>query len=402
MLDSLSIANHALVDFLRAEIKARGPTSFAWFMQQALYHPEHGYYSSGRAAIGRGGDYFTNVSVGPLFGGLLAAQFAEIWEKLGCPQNFTIVEQGAHEGELARDVLQAVRERAPEFSATLRYVIIEPFSVLRDRQFTELKQFDGKVQWCRSLEELEPFEGIHFSNELLDAMPVHLITSSGDGSREWRERAVGFDWNFFFSEREITDAELLEHVADFPVRPAGYTTEVNLAVLNWIDTLSTRLRRGFVIAIDYGFVRDEFYVQHRRAGTLQVRAQHRVLESPLENIGEADITAHVQWTSIAERAEARGFQIAGFTDQHHFITGIFSELGRGGSPEPPANANPSPGDWGQSPLPSPKTQRALQTLMHPEFLGTRFQVLGLARNADRTDLAGFAFARDARRTLGLN
>ena len=104
-----------LVQLIRSEIRERGPVPFAWFMQQALYHPEHGYYASGRAAIGRRGDFFTNVSVGPIFGQLLAAQFAEIWERLGCPGDFVIVEQGAHHGDFARDVLDYARERFAKF-----------------------------------------------------------------------------------------------------------------------------------------------------------------------------------------------------------------------------------------------------------------------------------------------
>src|ERR1700682_4660777 len=117
-------AHSPLAEFIRAEIKKRGPQSFAWFMKQALYHPKHGYYSSDRSAIGRRGDYFTNVSVGPLFGRLLAAQFAEMWESMGRPDDFAIVEQGAHHGDFARDVLEAGRERAPDFFSALRYWII--------------------------------------------------------------------------------------------------------------------------------------------------------------------------------------------------------------------------------------------------------------------------------------
>src|ERR1700736_126484 len=138
-------------------------------MEQALYHPEHGYYSSGRAAIGRRGDYFTNVSVGPLFGRLLAAQFAEIWERLGKIENFIIVEQGAHDGQFARDVLEALQESSPEFFSALRYRVVEPFRVLQDRQSETLDGFRDKVAWRDSIETLEPFTGIHFSNELLDA-----------------------------------------------------------------------------------------------------------------------------------------------------------------------------------------------------------------------------------------
>src|SRR4051812_463082 len=126
--------NPDLVEFIRGEIRRDGPVTFAWFMEQALYHPQFGYYSSGRCQIGRKGDYFTNVSVGPLFGRILAAQFVEMWRVLGRPERFTIVEQGAHNGDFAQDVLKVVREAEPDFFKALRYCIVEPFPVLRLRQ----------------------------------------------------------------------------------------------------------------------------------------------------------------------------------------------------------------------------------------------------------------------------
>src|SRR5207245_10847028 len=144
-------------------------------MEQALYHPEHGYYSSGRCAIGRRGDYFTNVSVGPVFRQLLAAQFAEIWERLGKTNNFVIVEQGTHHGDFVRDVLESVRKRWPDFFAALRYRIIEPFPVLKDRQSLTLAEFGDKIEWLASIDELEPLTGVHFSNEMIDSIPVHQI-----------------------------------------------------------------------------------------------------------------------------------------------------------------------------------------------------------------------------------
>ena len=164
-----------LIDFIRGTIREQGPVSFAWFMEQALYHPKHGFYSSGRCAIGRRGDYFTNISVGSLFGRLLTAQFVQMWELLDRPQEFTIVEQGAHHGDFARDVLRATHEHAPEFFAALRYRIIEPFPVLQTEQAgTLFGSFREKIEWNKSLDQLPVFSGLHFSNELIDAMPVHL------------------------------------------------------------------------------------------------------------------------------------------------------------------------------------------------------------------------------------
>jgi SAM-dependent MidA family methyltransferase len=364
----MQTGNSALIQFIRRKIKNYGPQSFAWFMQQALYHPGHGYYSSGRCVIGRNGDYFTNVSVGPLFGQLLAAQFSEIWERLGKINDFVIVEQGAHDGQFARDVLEFLQNRLPEFFDALRYRIIEPFPSLEAQQRRGLGAFENKVEWRESL---EPFTGIHFSNELLDAMPVRLIS---DGT----EKLVALDGDkFVFVERPVDKIMF------------------NQAALELIDEIATNLQHGYVIAIDYGALDEKF---ERNA---QVRARHRKLDSPFEQVGEADITMPVHWKSIVERAQANGLRVAGFADQHHFLTGILSQIGKGGSPEPLADVWDPVTDAKQRPgfpsllLTSRKAKRELQTLLHPEMLGRAFQVLTLSKNVDldHNPLAGFKFAR---------
>lgn len=380
----MNTGNPSLAEFVRDTIRRRGPVTFEWFMEQALYHPALGYYSSGRCAIGRRGDYFTNVSVGPLFGRLLAAQFVEMWESLGRPEDFVIVEQGAHHGELARDVLGAVRERARDFFSTLRYRIIEPFPILRERQGNALRDFNEKITWEKSLVDLESFCGVHFSNELLDAMPVRLIGRVDAG---WQERCVTeSDDEFRFVTAPIPDAELRRHLETIP-HDLGepYESEVNLAALKWIETLAQKLTRGYVLTVDYGYSRDEFYSPERTGGTLQCSAHHRIVRSPLTDIGYVDITAHVDWTSLAGRAEAQGLSVAGFTDQHHFTTGVVTGL-------MPEQFEASAGA---------KNRRALQTLLHPELLGKAFQFLALARNAPDFRLSGFNFARDSRSALCL-
>jgi len=351
-------------------------------MELALYHPEHGYYSSGRATIGRRGDYFTNVSVGPVFGELLAAQFAEIWERIGKIDNFLIVEQGAHHGEFARDVLESAQRRFPEFFAALRYQIVESFPVLKDRQSKTLQRFRDRVQWRTSLQELEPFIGIHFSNELLDSMPVHLLVATDAG---WQEKCVALDGDdFAFVRQQIVEAKLKQFAANAPRVPPGHEIEVSLAMLDWIDNVAAKLQRGFVLVVDYGFSRDDFYDSQLKTGTLQVRARHRRLTSPFDYIGNADITVHVNWTSLVEHAGPCGLQLVAFTDQHHFLTGIISK---------------SPALFEKA---DAKTKRELQVLLHPEMLGRTFQVLALARDVDLAmPLAGFKFARAPRHALGL-
>jgi SAM-dependent MidA family methyltransferase len=340
---------------IRADIEKRGPISFARFMHRALYHPEHGYYSSGRCAIGRKGDYFTNVSVGPLFGEFLAAQFAEMWERLGSVEDFTIVEQGAHDGQFARDVLESVQKRAPEFFAALRYRIVEPFPILQDRQSRRLERFRDKVEWRDSL---QPFVGVHFSNELLDAMPVRLISGN-------MEKLVDLeDDKFVFVERPISQQATFQ----LPAQRDAF----NQAALDWIDDIAAKLQRGYVVAIDYGRLEDEFQ------GNVQVRAQHRNLDSPFEQIGHADITMPLEWSTIIERAQANGLRVTGFTDQHHFLTGIIStwpdllQARSGNSTVSSSRVQLAAADR--------KTKRALQTLLHPEMLGRAFQVIAFEKN----------------------
>lgn len=345
----MNTGNADLIRIIRAQVEKQGPVSFAWFMQQALYHPEHGYYSSGRCVIGRKGDYFTNVSVGPLFGQLLATQFSEIWERLGKINDFVIVEQGAHDGQFALDVLEFVQKCLPELFDALRYRILEPFPILEEQQRRRLEAFGDKVEWRESL---EPFTGVHFSNELLDAMPVRLI-------RGGMEKLVDLDGDqLVFVERPVDK------------------TMFNQAALESIDEIAATLQRGYVITVDYGFLDEKF------ERTIEVRARHRNLDSPFEQIGDADITMSVQWGSIVQRAQANGLRVAGFTDQHHFLTGIISQF--------------ESGDRDQSILAeSRKAKRELQTLLHPEMLGRAFQVLALAKNVDpeTNPLAGFKFAR---------
>jgi SAM-dependent MidA family methyltransferase len=385
----LEPGNPALIDIIRAEIKDRGPQSFAWFMEQALYHPEHGYYSSGRCAIGRHGDYFTNVSVGPLFGRLLTAQFVEIWKRLGKTDNFVIVEQGAHHGDFARDVLESARKCWPDFFAALRYRIVEPFPILQDRQSQTLAEFEDKIGWRASINSLDPFIGIHFSNELLDSMPVRLIGHS-------KEKLVGLERDsFVLVERPLskgaTSSKSANRTDSFHGEPPREIGTFNQPALDWIDSVAAKLRRGYVLAVDYGHLRNEF------DPSIQVRAQHRHLDSPFERIGHADMTMHVDWRSIARRAQANGLHVVGFTDQHHFLTGIISEWPEVLEPNllcstvrqlPDSRVHIADLDS--------KITRELQTLLHPEMLGRAFQVLALAKDVDPggLQLAGFKFARE--------
>ena len=375
----------ALTTILSDRIASGGPIPFRDFMEAALYDPAHGYYASGRAAIGRGGDFFTSVSVGPLFGTLLARQFAEMWTRLGEPDDFTIAEQGAHRGDFARDVLTALRANSPACFAAARYRIIEPSDALRAEQTAALTKFAGQVAWFPSLDSLPPFTGVHFSNELLDAFPIHAVVWDGAA---WRESHVAFEsGRFTFVEREIASPPLLAALAKLPPLPAGYRTEINLAALDWVDALAARLTRGFALVIDYGFSRAEYYRPERTAGTLTGYVQHRRTDDVLAAPGETDLTAHINFTALAERATSGGLSVAGFTDQHHFIVAL-------GALHFPAEIADTAA--------SQRELRAFKTLMHPQMMGRSFQVLGLEKGrGSPAPLTGFRFARDAREALGL-
>ena len=363
----------ALAEIIRAEITAHGVVPFRRFMELALYHEEHGYYASGRARIGRGGDFFTNVSVGPLFGRLLARQVAEMWRLLGEPAEFTIIEQGAHGGELTADVLGGLREIFPECHAAASCVIVEPFAKLEARQRERLAVPAGKVRWVRALDEVRVEAGVHLSNELPDAFPVHLVKRMHG---EWREVMVAEQGGgFVFADGAAVSGELREACARFPgPPPEGCVTEVNLAARAWIREVAAVMRRGFALVVDYGFSREEYYAPTRTAGTLSAYANHRREPDVLARPGEIDLTAHVEFDSIIEAAVSARMRAEGFTDQHRFTLALGAEHFADG-----ANA---------------AERRAFQTLMHPQLMGAVFRAVAFSKGiAGATPLTGFSFGR---------
>jgi SAM-dependent MidA family methyltransferase len=369
-----------LTAILAARIAEAGPLSFAEFMEAALYHPEHGYYASGRAALGRKGDYFTNVSVGPLFGRLLMRQFAEMWERLGRPAVFTVVEQGAHAGDFACDVLEGARALQPAFYEAARYTIIEAVPAQAALQRARLAEFAEKVDWVETPAALRPFAGVHFSNELIDAFPVHLVHKT---DVEWRELRVDFqDGRLVGIDAILSNPALRAQVAALPDNlPAGYTTELNLLAGPWISELAAKLQRGWVLAIDYGFPRAEYYRPERTSGTLSAYTNHQRVDDLFRSPGEIDLTAHVDFSALADAARRAGLHVAGFTDQHHFMVGLARLHFRDAAEMTPALE---------------KEHRAFKTLMHPNLMGSAFKAICFSKGAGDA-LSGFSFASDIER-----
>ncbi len=370
----------ALTPIIAEEIRTSGPMPFYRFMELALYHPKHGYYAAGKAQIGRSGDFFTNVSIGPLFGRLIGLQFEQMWERLGNPSTFTVVEQGANNADFARDLLTSVAKQNRRFAAAIEYRIVEPIDGLRKRQQTALSEF-SRIAFHASLEDLPNFTGVHFSNELIDSFPVHRLCS--DGFR-WFNQSVTFERGRmkFVQGPPSKLARLPE------IQRAGFETEICPDANVWIRSVSKRLARGFVLAIDYGYPRATYYASNRSGGTLSAYRHHKRVGDPLELPGETDLTAHVEFTSLAESALDEGLELSGFTDQHHFMVGLALMA----FPNCPSDPTPE----------QQKQRRAFTTLMHPGLMGQNFKVLCLSRGvADTLPLAGFCFSKNPAITLGL-
>ncbi len=377
-----------LADRLAARIAREGSVPFRDFMEAALYDPDDGYYGSGRAAIGRGGDFYTSVSVGPLFGRLLARQFAEMWERLGRPHVFDVVEQGAHDGQFACDALDGLREQSPECFAQTRYTIIEPGERFRRRQQEKLAAYGTQVRYLPSIDALEAFSGVHFSNELVDAFPVHRVRFSGESWHE--QRVTYYAGAFSFVDSEVAaGGELEAALRDLPRNVApGFHTEVNLEARHWVRGAAEKLARGWMLAIDYGHAAADFFDPSRAAGTLAAYREHRRCDDPLSDPGSQDLTAHVDFTALAREGLSAGMDLVGFTDQHHFMVGL-SRLHFHDAAEL-----------------TPQRQReilAFKTLMHPGLLGMNFRVLCLGKGTlDVQPISGFALAREGHTALGLD
>ena len=373
-----------LVQVIRDEIARLGPISCERFIELALYHPRLGYYSRERLRVGRRGDFITNVSVGRLFGEILADQILELWELLDRPPEFTIVEAGAETGELASDLLSRLSQIGPD--VRWRYLIVEPNKLKQAQQRQQLTE--SSVRWVTSLDELDPTAGMILGNELLDAIPTRVVEFSAD---RWREVCVTLEDNSFkLSLEPIKDPRLLAKVAKIPVPlPQPYRTEVNLAATDWIGDAAKALRRGFVLMIDYGYSRSDYYSPLRTQGTLALYRNQQRQENIFEGIGETDITAHVDFTAIADASLEAGCQLLGFTDQHHFM------VGAGESRMRSFESRRDRGD-------RDRFLRAYKTLMHPEMMGLAFKYLLMGKDVLRTATpSGFRHASDPKKELGL-
>ncbi|MCU0749338.1 MAG: SAM-dependent methyltransferase, partial [Akkermansiaceae bacterium] len=329
-------ATPSLRELLREKIGREGAMVFPEFMAVALYDPAGGYYARQAVQVGREGDFFTSVSVGPLFGRLLARRFLREWEWIGAP--WRIIECGAHDGTLAADVLEEIGRLNPAALAALEYAICEPLASLREAQRASLGKFDKTVRIVADAAELarNPLPGIAFGNELLDALPFHVIEWR-DG--RWRECRVALDEGagFVWELAEISTSKLAAAVASLEGPfPEGYRTEVRTGYEEFFAPLGRALVAGWMLWFDYGFARPDYYHVARTKGTLRTFSQHRAGECPLAAPGEMDITAHVDFTAVAMDAAKTGARPVLFRNQGAWLTELAREwlIGQEGEPQP--------------------------------------------------------------------
>lgn len=359
------VSEPPLLPIILREIQQVGAIPFRRFMELALYHPEHGYYASGRARVGKEGDFFTSVSVGGIYGRLLASVCMEVWWRLGSPPEFTIVEQGANDGSMASDILGAIQEGDEEFKRATRFVIVEPFPSNRERQQQKLRGFRN-VSWLSSVEELSKFTGIHLSNELLDAFPVDSLRWNGTA---WEEECVTHEGgNLSWVTRPIVDAGTGIAARQLPTHLArGFRVEINGGALPWLVGLHRKLRRGIILTVDYGQSGEDRYAPHRSDGTLLAYRNHERFDDPLGEPGLRDITAQVDFTALEQQARKTGFETLGYSDQHHFLVGAAEPWLR------------SLGDLTAKSDAARPDLRALQTLLNPGTMGRQFKAVAFGK-----------------------
>lgn len=371
--------SQALVRHIAAAIEqAGGWIGFARYMELALYAPGLGYYSAGATKFGSAGDFITAPELSPLFAQALARQAAQILAASGGG----ILELGAGSGRLALDMLRALSQCAalPE-----RYSILELSADLRDRQRAlferEAPELLPRVRWLDTLPAR--FTGLILGNEVLDALPVHLVhrhspspaSGGGQGRGQWYERGVaragdGFIWQ----ERPLHEGPLFDAARTLPI-DGDYLTEIGLAAPALIHSLAARLERGALLFIDYGFPRAEYYHPQRGQGTLMCHYRHRVHADPFDLPGLTDITAHVDFTAVAEAGVDANLDLLGYASQAHFLIACgITELLQGLSPDDPAYL---------------RQAAALQKMMSPAEMGELFKVIALGRGLDEL-LLGFA------------
>lgn len=347
--------------WLQDRIREKGPLSFREFMYWALYHPDWGYYTGDKLPFGKEGDFYTSPGVHAVFGETVARAIYQRWTELDRPSPFTIVEFGAGQGTLARDILYRIERMHPDLDSVLEYWIVEVSELLRNVQRQTLQ--DTKTRWAASLSDVGTFTGAVFSNELVDAFPVHIIRRT---EHDDQLLYVSME-NDRFTERwePISDDRLLLEIERMaPFLTVGQQFEVNLHAIDWLTDIASYLQKGFVITIDYG---DEipYLLEGTRNGTIRAFHRHQVVSEVTAAPGEQDITADVNFTSLMEHGRAVGLETIFYGTQAKFLieSGMLESL---------AAVQPGADPFQDADL---KRNLAIKHFILPGGMGERFKVL---------------------------
>jgi SAM-dependent MidA family methyltransferase len=325
-----------LEEKLIEKIEKDGPITFETFMEMALYEPGLGYYASDKK-IGKAGDFYTSPHLHSVFGAMIGKQIEEMWETMGKPTDFYVMEFGAGEGYMCKDILDYLKNK--EVFSSLTYLMVERNPFMQYKQKKLLEIFLDKVKWVSSLKGLSNIKGCILSNELLDAFPVHLIEMDDelkevyvtvDNKNTPSSPPLSKGGQGEFSGKDIkeikgnpsTDA-LADYIGEFSIDlPKGYRTEINLRIKDWLRSVNEVLSEGFILTIDYGYPVWNYYSEDRNRGTLLCYHGHQVNENPYVNIGEQDITAHVNFSSVKKWGEELGLETLGFCQQGTFLVSL--------------------------------------------------------------------------------
>lgn len=380
--DTVAQAHSAsLQEVIAGEVATNdGRITFSRFMELALYAPGFGYYSGGSHKLGAGGDFITAPEWSPLFARCVARQVMQV---LSILNGGDVLEVGAGSGMMAADLLEALNVAA---CLPKRYFILERSGELRARQqatlMRRLPHLYDRIVWLDQLPE-PGFRGVVLANELLDALPVHCFTVTDAGGAERYVQGEHGRWQWCLGTPSSSDlAERIERLLREMHLPVGYLSEINLAAEGWIRSVADILEMGMILLVDYGFPRHEYYHPDRSSGTLMCHYRHRAHGDPFILVGLQDITAHVDFTAIAEAGYAAGLKVSGYTTQAAFllangITGFMNE----------SDDENTRLEWAQQ----------IKKLTLPHEMGELFKVLALTRHFDEP-LQGFAL-RDLRHRL---
>ncbi len=360
---------------IRRRIAARGPITFAEFMELALYHPNGGYYTSADR-IGASGDFYTSPAVHPAFGSLLAVQLFQMWQLLGSPDPFTVFEPGAGNGLLCLDIIAAADGLPGGFAHCLRYVCLD-----RRSSPGYERGLPGVNRVASNALPLRGIVGCVLSNELLDAIPVHQVTVENGRLREIYVTLDGDEPAI--STGEPSTPMLARRLEDLGIELAeGQTAEINPALDEWAAAAAHSLERGFVLTIDYGRTAEQLYsAAERFRGTLTTYHRHLQTDRPLERIGQQDMSAQIDFTTLARAGANAGLVHLGYTSQAAFL----HNLGLGKLQQRPATG---------SPRQAQASRVGMRELAKPGGLGD-FRVMAQGKNVDTPELWGFHASGEA-------